>query len=324
MKVTLGTFNLNNLFSRFDFSGAIDEIKSSGPSGALTIRYEFTDEKDFRIRTYLGKLVKGKETASTNTIAARVGAMNVDVLAVQEVEDIDVLRDFNRTYLNTLYPYQVLIEGNDPRFIDVGVLSRLPIGAVTSHQFAVHPQRPGQRVFSRDLLQVEVLKPDRSGVLFTLFNTHLKSHFGDEDNGGEGKVENDKRRTEQAEMIREIVAKQMHSNAKYAVAGDMNDPPDAVPLKPMRTIENNALFNALQNPTETRPAKPESDGSTPSTTAWTHRFKASGQPAEYSLFDQIWLSPALAGSFTRSTIDRRTKHSGDGSDHDPAWIEMNL
>ena len=23
-------------------------------------------------------------------------------------------------------------------------------------------------------------------------------------------------------------------------------------------------------------------------------------------------------------IDRRTKHAGDGSDHDPAWIEMDL
>lgn len=324
MKVTLGTFNLNNLFSRFNFSGAIDEIQTSGPSGAVTVRYEFTDEKDFRIRTYLGKLVKGKDAAATNVIAARINAMNVDVLAVQEVEDIDILREFNKTHLNNLYPYQTLIEGNDPRFIDVGVLSRLPIGAVASHQFAVHPQRPGERVFSRDLLQVEILKPDRSAALFTLFNTHLKSHFGDEDNAGQGKIENDKRRTQQSEMISRIVAKQMHSNARYALVGDMNDPPDAAPIKPMLTIENNALFNALQNPVETRPAKPESDGSTPSTTSWTHRFKASGKPAEHALFDQIWLSPHLAAGFTKSVIDRRTKHSGNGSDHDPAWIELNI
>jgi hypothetical protein len=35
MKVTVGTFNLNNLFSRFNFSGAIDEIQTGGPTGEV-------------------------------------------------------------------------------------------------------------------------------------------------------------------------------------------------------------------------------------------------------------------------------------------------
>ena len=30
MKVTVGTFNLNNLFSRFNFSGVIEEIQTGG------------------------------------------------------------------------------------------------------------------------------------------------------------------------------------------------------------------------------------------------------------------------------------------------------
>ena len=62
----------------------------------------------------------------------------------------------------------------------------------------------------------------------------------------------------------------------------------------------------------------------PPTKAWTHRFKESGQPASYELFDQIWLSPALQDNLSESWIDRRTKHSGDGSDHDPAWIVLEL
>jgi endonuclease/exonuclease/phosphatase family metal-dependent hydrolase len=325
MKVTVGTFNLNNLFSRFNFSGAIKEIQSSGPSSAMTVRYEFTDEKDFRVRTYRGKLVKAKDPDATTTIAARITAMNVDVLAVQEVEDIDVLREFNKTNLSSLYPFQVLIEGNDPRFIDVGLLSKLPIGAIASHQCTIHPENPSERVFSRDLLEVEILKPDRSGVLFTLFNNHLKSHFGDEDRGGQGKVENDTRRGQQAEMIAEIVSKRMPSDGKFIVVGDMNDPPDAIAIEPMLKIGNSVLFNALQNPAETRPAKPESGGNNPQTAAWTHRYKASGQPVQHELFDQIWLSPSLENSFEgKAMIDRRTKHSGDGSDHDPAWIELNL
>ncbi|MGB5156599.1 MAG: hypothetical protein WBN77_04075 [Desulfobacterales bacterium] len=61
------------------------------------------------------------------------------------------------------------------------------------------------------------------------------------------------------------------------------------------------------------------------TLAWTHRFNPSGPDLpEYSLFDQIWVSQALAGRFANPTIDRRTKHKGDGSDHDPAWIDIDL
>jgi len=61
--------------------------------------------------------------------------MDVDVLAVQEVEDIDILKRFNREKkygLDGLYKYQVLVEGNDDRLIDIRILSKLPIGAITS------------------------------------------------------------------------------------------------------------------------------------------------------------------------------------------------
>lgn len=64
--------------------------------------------------------------------------MDVDVLAVQEVEHIGILKQFNRENLKSHYRYQNLIEGNDPKFIDVGILFKLPIGAVTSFQTAVN------------------------------------------------------------------------------------------------------------------------------------------------------------------------------------------
>jgi exonuclease III len=73
------------------------------------------------------------------------------------------------------------------------------------------------------------------------------------------------------------------------------------------------------DPVETRPAKEE----TPSK-AWTYRHKESGQPAQYALYDHIWLSPALAAKQSGAWIDRRVRLLGDGSDHDPAWIEVQL
>ncbi len=80
----------------------------------------------------------------------------------------------------------------------------------------------------------------------------------------------------------------------------------------------------MANPQETRPAKQEADGNNPATKAWTHRFKPAGKPAQHELFDQIWLSPALAPALQEAWIDRRTKHGGDGSDHDPAWVVLDL
>jgi endonuclease/exonuclease/phosphatase family metal-dependent hydrolase len=324
MKVTVGTFNLNNLFSRFNFEGAIDEIQAGGPIGGLTIRYEFTDPSNYRIRTYLGKLVKEKDPKDTQKIAQRILSMNVDVLAVQEVEDIDILKEFNRTSLNGLYPYQVLIEGNDPRFIDIGFLSKLPVGAITSFQTDVHPDNMGERVFSRDLVSVDILNQTRSKILFTIFNNHLKSHFGDEEKNGQGMMKNDARRKQQAERVSAIVARRMRPDSRYIIVGDMNDSPYAYPLEALHTIEDQKMFNALSNPKETRPSKPETGGHDPQSPAWTYRIMKSGQPPEHKLFDQIWLSPALAPTFREAWIDRRTKHGGDGSDHDPAWIEMEL
>ena len=40
--------------------------------------------------------------------------------------------------------------------------------------------------------------------------------------------------------------------------------------------------------------------------------------------DQVWVSPALAPKQTGAFIDRRTKVGGDGSDHDPSWVTLDL
>jgi len=320
MILTVGTFNLNNLFSRFNFNASISALTST--TSALSVRYAFSDDLSYRIRTFKGKLVNAKDDDDTRAIAARILSMDVDVLAVQEVENIDILKEFNRKHLGGLYSHQILVEGNDPRLIDVGLLSKLPVGAVTSFQTATHPDRPEVRVFGRDLLEVEILNPSRSKKLFTLYNNHLKSHFGDDDEGG--REANDTRRRQQAETVRRLVAGRMRPDGRYLILGDMNDAPEAAPLQPMLTIEGNRLVNALASPRETRPAKAEKSGENPVSPAWTHRFKKSGHPPEHALFDQIWLSPRLAQGLGEAFIDRRTKHGGDGSDHDPAWVELDV
>ena len=276
----------------------------------------------------MGNLVRAKKSEDTQEIARRIKqVMNADVLAVQEVEHIEILKLFNQEHLKNLYPHVVLVEGNDPRLIDVGILSKLPIGAIVSHQAATHKDNPSERVFSRDLLQVEILDQSRR-KLFTIYNTHLKSHYVPFDQDPvQGTIENNARRRQQAETVGEIIGKMERSDARYILTGDMNDPPDSEFLQPMLTVDNRPLINALANPTETRPAKAETagQGPGPQTPAWTHRYNPPGPEfPEYRLYDHIWVSQALSNRFTNPTIERRTKHGGDGSDHDPAWIDLEL
>ncbi|MET7622526.1 endonuclease/exonuclease/phosphatase family protein [Streptomyces sp. NPDC005408] len=326
MDVTVGTFNLNNLFSRFNFLAEIDNVHPTGPDGALTSSYIFDDPKKVRIRTYKGKLVKGKDPEAQKVIAKRIRDMDLDVLAVQEVEDIDTLRFFVARHLGQTYPFLSLIEGNDPRLIDLAVLSKFPVGAVTSWQHAVHPDVPGERVFSRDLLEVQILDPrDSDQHLLTVFNNHLKSQFVDRDTDPEeGKRLADERRTRQAEIIARIVGARTRPDGRFIVLGDMNDTPDAPTLAGLAEPSSQlTLIQALVHPQETRPPKAD-DPPPPASGAWTHRFKESGQAAKYELFDQIWLSKSLATRHKSSHIDRRTRHGGDGSDHDPAWVVLDL
>ena len=322
--VKVGTFNLNNLFSRFNFRGSIESVPPV-ESGGITLRF---NENEFSARTFFGRLVKEKSPRDTEQVAKRiVQAMDADVLAVQEIEHIDILRTFNRDQLGGLYPHVALIEGNDQRLIDVGVLSKLPIGSITSFQAARHPDQPNQRVFGRDLLKVQILD-DNGDALFNLYNTHLKSHFvpfGEDP--VQGAIAANARRKRQAETIAKILAEEERADSRFVLTGDMNDPPESEFLAPMLEFAGCRLVNALENPEQTRPSKRETpgQGDGPQNNMWTHRFNPPGPtPPKYELLDHIWVSPALAPLAGKPMIDRRTKHGGNGSDHDPAWIELDL
>lgn len=76
---------------------------------------------------------------------------------------------------------------------------------------------------------------------------------------------------------------------------------------------------------ETRPPKAEREGPGPQSPIWTYRHNPSGPThPQFGLYDQIWLSQGLGDRLVRAHIDRRTCHGGDGSDHDPAWVGVEV
>lgn len=322
MHISVGTFNVNNLFSRFNFELKAEVEKLPEGKVPLTKIRQIVDDVGAEIIQYEGWALHRKDPKDRLRIAERIKAINVDVLALQEVEDIDTLRYFAHTELADLYPHAMLIEGNDSRLIDVAVLSKFPIGKAITWQTAVEPKAPTERIFSRDLLQVDILHTDHKPLL-TLFVNHLKSHYVpfNEDQQEGAKAANERRRL-QAETAALIIENNLPPDAPYIVLGDMNDAPDSAFLRPLLDNFDLQLANGLANAEQTRPA-PKTNSPIP-TTIWTHRFKPTGKPAQYELFDQIWLSPALAPKLKAAYIDRRTKMTGDGSDHDPAWVELDV
>lgn len=97
------------------------------------------------------------EQARTSTADVNK-AVRADVLCVVETESRPVLEDFNRDGLKTKkFNYAMLIDGNDPRGIDVGLLSRLELGVIRSH---VYDRDQQGVVFSRDCLEVQVQLSD--------------------------------------------------------------------------------------------------------------------------------------------------------------------
>lgn len=188
---------------------------------------------------------------------------------------------------------------------------------------AVHPLDPATKIFGRDLLEVEIYNPSRTKRLFTLYNNHLKSHFVPFDQDPvAGAAAANQRRQRQAETVARIVEARMRPNSRFIVLGDMNDPPDSAWTAPLVAAAGLGLVDALQNPQEVRPEG--ASGALPQQARWTHRYKASGQPAEYELNDQIWLSPVLADRQIGAWIHRRKNLTGYGSDHDPAWVELDV
>ena len=145
--------------------------------------------------------------------------LGADVLALQEVESVDTLKHFRAGALGgrKAYPYVAGIDGNDPRLIDVAVLSKLPITHVRSHQHLLDPETRSSTLFSRDCLEVDVALPE--GGSLTLFVNHFKSMLG-------GREETRPKRERQARAVKEIVTERCGADAgehPFAILGDFND-----------------------------------------------------------------------------------------------------
>jgi endonuclease/exonuclease/phosphatase family metal-dependent hydrolase len=256
---------------------------------------------------------------STRHTAMVVKDIGADILGVVEVESRPTLKNFSEIMLPaagaSAYAHAMLIDGNDERGIDVGLL--VADGwAITSMRSHVDDTDPKGVVFSRDC--PEYVVEGSNGVRIVVLVNHLKSK-------GYGKQnENDARRRRQATRVAQIYrGLRAAGEQNVVVVGDFNDIPTSKPLAPL--LKKTDLQDITTSP----------------------KFKPDGRPGTYAngaasqKIDYLLLSPALFGLVKKGGIYRKgvwggkngtlfphyptiTQPAEAASDHAAIWAEIDL
>ncbi len=246
--------------------------------------------------------------------------LKADVLGVVEAESRPVLWAFNTEILPALggepFRHVMLIDGNDERGIDVGLMSRNghPIGKMRSH--VDDRLANDQPVFSRDCPEFEVTTP--MGARLVVMVNHLKSK------GYGGTAASNARRKAQAERVAEIYRELIATGTEHiAVIGDLNDTPGSDPLKPL--VDGTTLQDIFGHPA----------------------FDDGGYPGTYGLcnatnkIDYMLLSPSLFAKVSAGGVFRKGMWPGSrpkrwdvypevarpadaGSDHAALWVDLDI
>lgn len=271
---------------------------------------------------WIGWLELKKE--AVNEIAMQMTAkviqdVNADILAVIEAEDRIALKHFNNQLLapiNATYSGIMLIDGNDERGIDVGLLTKpgFIIESLVSH---VDDMLEGRWIFSRDCPEFFVRVNETTQILI------LVNHFKSKGFGSQ--AESNARRKAQAKRAREIYdLRKSQGINMIAVVGDLNDTPNSDPLQPLL-----------------------SDGSDLKDISEHQQFQSDGRPGTFgngtasNKIDYLLLSPALfervvTGGVWRKGVwggvngtlfphyDEMEKPAHAASDHAAIWADINL
>lgn len=337
---------LNSLFNEATYTA---ETKQRILELLHTLGLVRTDESEFvRLRKIRGQLVRRPRTGGAEVVASgrsdwigwvelkteevdelamRHTAMvirdvNADVLGVVESDSRPALHMFSDALLRqvggTPYPQVMVIDGNDPRGIDVGVLVRgtFPIIQIRTHVFDTDDRGA---VFSRDCCEYHLATP-AGGRLVVVMN-HFKSKGYGDASDPIGSTRRARQATRVADIYRGLRAEGIE---QVVVAGDLNDSPDSAALQPL--LSGTDLRDIS--------AHPRFD--------FGPRKGTYGSGNERDKIDYLLLSPALYAKSTGGAVFRkgvwrgaRTKNPWpiydtltakvhEGSDHAAIYADIDL
>ena len=236
--------------------------------------------------------------AKLAAIATVVGGVKPDVLMLQEVENQNVVNDLAAKLGG--FPHQAITQGNDPRGIDIAVLSALPFQIGPSHkdEYFKASSDPTQTFkFARDVLEVHL---NVNGRHLALLGIHFKAEDGDPKSA--------LKRVAEAEQTRKIGTgvRLADPNAAIVVLGDFNSTPGSDPMNALAGIAPFLLSSATA-------ALPAAD-----------RYSVTfGGNAE--LFDDQLCDPVATSLLDAASV--QIVHGGavnTASDHDPVVATYGL
>lgn len=250
--------------------------------------------------------------------------VDADVLAVVEAENRVALKTFSDRVIEQVggrpYDNVMVIDGNDDRGIDVGLMTRreFAIGDMRSH-ISDRDDDDGV-IFSRDCPEYAVETP--LGRIWFLPN-HFKSKFGGNNAASR------QRRTAQSKRTAEIYGDLRAAGEELVVVlGDFNDTTDSDELKPL--LDETDLTDVSEFPDFDAPAfdKQRNPGK-----------GTFGLGNDNDKIDYLMLSPALFGRVTSAGLFRKGAWPGSrpkrwevfdeltskvhvASDHHVIWAEV--
>lgn len=181
--VTIMTFNVENLFDTRDDPGKDDrtylpiEMKRTEEHRTACAEIERETWREQCLSwDWNDEIVRRKLQAVADAILQVENGRGPDIVALQEVENMNILERLSTEYLPAADYEPVLIEGDDERGIDVAFLSRLPLAEPPAlHRIAFDGVTDEREADTRGILEATFTLPD--GSLFTGYAVHFPAPF---------------------------------------------------------------------------------------------------------------------------------------------------
>jgi endonuclease/exonuclease/phosphatase family metal-dependent hydrolase len=280
-------------------SGARDDAASDASSGPVRFSlttwnvrnlFDSTDDPDTDEPVPSATEVERKVT----DVGRVLRSIDADVIVLQEVENTGMLERLAEGPLEGRgYDELGVQDAGDPRGIDVGYLSRLPVTRVVSHRDELFSGPDGSTYgFARDALEVFVEVGGKRVIVITV---HLRAQRdGDEA---------DAHRLAEADKLRRIVDTRLGQGAeRIMVAGDLNAEPGSRTLQAL--LEGDSLTDVTRR-------VPRSD-------RWTFVFDN----------QRVQLDYVLASPGAEDTVNEVSIVHGPevdrASDHEPIHVQAEL
>jgi predicted extracellular nuclease len=316
MSLRLATFNVENLMTRFDFTGFRNQLRQDRVIKLFEVRSEGVYQQLEQARV----IAATDDTRQMTALA--IADADADILCLQEVDNMAALQAFEYGYLFRMvgngYRQKFLVEGNDSRGIDVAVLMReetrdgqkIELTEIKSHAMLTYrdldlfdetlalTNHIDDKIFKRDCLELDLLI---GGVPLTLYIVHFKS-MGSPRDGLDGRQSTMPLRKAEARAVRRIIEDRFGAGQtggkNFVICGDMNDYQERVDV-----IGSRRTGYRFEHQTESESALDvfSHDGFADNVMRrrdpldrWTLYHARGPQEQWLCQLDYLWLSPALA------------------------------